>query len=136
MKPTVNRLICKMNSMKQRDGGPNTALIMRISDLQESLTALSKETADRDLSVVLLNPLRDGYAMSAESCIAAFLSTHADKTSNERLKYVVSVPLARQEMLLSAADNSTTLAQSAQTERQPGQCQNNQNERARREYYQ
>ena len=65
-------LIRDMNNMKQGDDESINALLFRISDrsLQESLSALSKETAERDLSMILLNALREEYAISVESCTA------------------------------------------------------------------
>ena len=53
-----------MNNMKQGDDESVNALIVRISDLQENLSALLKETAERDLSMILLNALREEYAIS------------------------------------------------------------------------
>ena len=133
MKPTVNRLIREMNNMKQGDDEPINALIVRISDLQESLSALSKETSERDLSMILLNALRDEYAISVESCTASLLSTYADKTPNERLEYVISVLTVREEML-SVADTSVPnrAFQTTQIDRQPRA--RNYDDRGRREH--
>ena len=99
-----------MNNMKQGDDESVNALIVRISDLQENLSALLKETAERDLSMILLNALREEYAIGMESCTASLLSTYADKTPNERLEYVISFLMACEEVLSSVANTSTTRA--------------------------
>ena len=133
MKPTVNRLIREMNNMKQGDDEPINALIIRISDLQESLSSLSKETSERDLSMILLNALRDEYAISVESCTASLLSTYADKTPSERLEYVISVLTAREEMLSVANTSVSNRAfQTTQIDRQPRA--RNYDDRGRRDY--
>ena len=88
--------------------------------------------------MILLNAFKSQYAISVESCTALLLLTYADKTPNEHIEYVISVPLAREEILSSIADTSTTRAlQATQVGRQPRtRTYNDRGWRENREYRQ